>query len=115
MPEDRFPNPAMRAAHCAIGAHTLALKLARNVDLPEELRDEAAKVALLVSEIPADVAALSELVERQQEDMRGMCDEGIAMAKENTDLRRLVEARSPESPAIDLPLTREPRTAASGE
>jgi len=108
-----YDHPAHRVAHCALGAQKIALQLARNIDMPMELRDECTKVALLVSEIPADVAALQELVVRLQEDMRAMCEEGIELAQEVTRLRKQFGVQ--DAPALSIPLTREPRSAAAGE
>jgi hypothetical protein len=83
-----YEGPGERVAHCALSAHSLALKIARNVDMPVELRDEVTKVALLISEIPADVAALSEYATRLAEDNQSLCDSGLRMAREITELRR---------------------------
>jgi hypothetical protein len=102
---DTYPLPGPRVAHCAIGAHRLALKLAQSEDLPAFARDEATKIALLVSEIPSDVAAMQALVERYEEDMRGLRDAGLELAHEVNCLRRQI---TPET-AGSIPLTTEPR------
>jgi hypothetical protein len=81
-----YEGAAERVAHCALSAHRLALQIARNVDLPVELRDEVTKVALLVSEIPADVAQLADYITAQDEDMHSLRDSGLRMAQQITAL-----------------------------
>src|SRR5436190_1320392 len=109
-------HPAYRATRSVLDAQRIALWLARPNDLtPAQRRDEAAKIGLLLADVPADVAALGELIARQQVDMRAMCQEGISMAQENTALLRELECRTLESPALTIPQSREPRRAATGE
>lgn len=108
-------HPAYRATHAVLGAQRIALALARNTDLAPELRDEATKITLLLSEVAPDVAALRELIEAQQRDLRGMCQDGLEMAREVTALRKQVEGihqgDASHSAPLQIPLTREPRPA----
>jgi hypothetical protein len=81
-----YEGCAERVAHCALSAHRLSLSLARHTDMPAELRDEVTKIALLVSEIPADVAQLADYITAQDEDMHSLRDSGLRMAQQITAL-----------------------------
>lgn len=109
--ETGYEGVAERVAHCALSAHRLALQIARNEDLPPELRDEVTKVALLVSEIPSDVAALAEYITRIDEDLHALRDSGLRMAKEITALRTDVERVFPDRDRTPAP-TKDDATAA---
>jgi hypothetical protein len=110
---ETVPTPFARIRASAVGAGNIARALAQNDRLSPEVRNEATKILLLMSDVPYDIDAVKELVDCYQRDMREMCDEGIQMAQENTALRAQLEGRA--SPGLPIPVTREPHRAASGE
>ena len=115
MPEQyTYAHPAERIAHDAMGCSKLAREILGCTDVDEAKR-RADKIILGLFDIPSDAAAMKLALERKDEENRGILESNYRMAREITELRGMVSLRHSESPALDVPMTREPHRAASGE
>ena len=119
MPEHyTYPLPAPRIAHAIQGTIRLARDIMDAADHhdAESVKRLADKIILAVFEVPSDAAALQLTLDRYQEDMRAMRDEGLAMAQELNELRGTVMRHAEDASAapLPIPLTKEPRAKAAG-
>ena len=110
-----YAHPGERIAHDAMGCSRLAREILGCQDLDEAKR-RADKIILGLFDIPSDAAAMKLALERKDEEIRGILESNYRMAREITELRGMVSTElHSESPALDVPMTREPHRAASGE
>lgn len=79
-----------KTTHALLAALRHAGQIARDESATRESRDAATAVVLLLNDAIPDVAALHELIERLNLDMRGMCQESLESAREITQLRARV-------------------------
>lgn len=85
--------PGPRIAKALEAAERRLLQLARASDnkLPPQIaRDEATNVALLVQDAMRDAAALVSYVDRQEANLREMCQESMEREREITRMRRVL-------------------------
>jgi hypothetical protein len=114
-PVSDLPFPRMRAS--AVGASNIARRMAENDRLPQWARDEAVKLVLLMSDVPYDVDAVQSLVECYERDMRELVGEAMERERHISQLERMhaLNADASQSAPMQIPVTREPHRAASGE
>lgn len=105
--------------------HWIAKGLAQNSGVEPWVREEAVKIMLLADDQAKRIDAAERLVECQQTDLRELRDEGLRMAQEVNAMRAHEDAAlraatthnddASISAPMPIPLSREPRRAASGE
>lgn len=110
-----MPTPYSRIRASATGITNIAVKLAVNGKIPQELRDLATQIVLLSADIPSDIAAVQRLVQCYEADMRALVEESLERERYITQLERRLYAEEPQPAPLPIPLTREPLRAASGE
>lgn len=117
MPERfTYSHPAERIRHTVENAIARLRAVANNPAVPDAVRFEADKLVLALFDVPSDADAMQLALQRKDDELRGVLESNYRMAREITELTRQGDHNEDASASapIQIPVTREPRSASGG-